>query len=397
MKNANYIKYCKNCVIPETRPNTEIDSSGFCTGCKFYFYREKINWKQRNHELIKIIETYKSKFKNNYDCVVPSSGGKDSTYQVLKVLELGLKPLIVTIIPDMLTPLGRKNIDNIKNFGVDYIEFTSNKLLRKKINKFTLETVGDLTWAEEVSISCATVRIASRMKIPLIIWGENSENENGGPEKNADFFDDIIQKHDQEWFEEFGGTNGLRSSDLLNIWENEGITQTDLLPYTFPSKDELSESNIHGIFLGHYIPWDGEANAKIAKKNGFTFYDKVVEGNIVEYENLDNYQMRIHDYFKFLKYGYDRVSDWGSLAIRRGRITREKAIEFSREIGGKYPKDYLGKNIKDILKYIDVDENEFKIICEKFTNKKLFKKNSDGTLLYDNNGNLIKINYDNNQ
>ena len=88
--------------------------------------------------------------------------------------------------------------------------------------------------------------------------------------------------------------------------------------------------------------------------------------------------MRIHDYFKFLKYGYDRVSDWGSLAIRRGRITREKAIESSREIGGKYPKDYLGKNIKDILKYIDMDED-------------------DGTLLYDNNGNLIKINYDNNQ
>tara|TARA_B100000795_G_scaffold123085_1_gene91671 strand:+ start:11052 stop:12245 length:1194 start_codon:yes stop_codon:yes gene_type:complete len=395
MKNTNYIKYCSNCIIPETRPNTEIDSSGLCTGCKYYIYRSKIDWTQRHDELIKIIDVYKSKFKNNYDCIVPSSGGKDSTYQVLKVLELGLKPLVVTIMPDMLTPIGRKNIDNIKNFGVDCIEFSTNKILRKKINKFTLETVGDLTWAEEVSISCETVRIANKMKIPLVVWGENSENENGGPEKNSDFFDNIVQAHNHEWFEEFGGTNGLRSSDLLSIWSDDGITEADLLPYTFPSKKELLESNVHGIFLGYYIPWDGHKNAETAKNNGLIVYDKAVEGNIVDYENLDNYQMRIHDYFKFLKYGYDRVSDWSSLGIRRGRLNRDKAIELSREVGGKYPKTYLGKNIKEILGYIDINEDEFQNICEKFTNKKIFKKNSDGTLLYDNSGDLIKINYDN--
>ena len=105
--------------------------------------------------------------------------------------------------------------------------------------------------------------------------------------------------------------------------------------------------------------------------------------------------MRIHDYFKFLKYGYDRVSDWSSLQIRRGRLSRQDALILSKEKGGKYPQEYLGKNIKEILNYIDMSQNEFDEICYKFTNKKIFQKNTDGTLKLDNSGNLIKLNYDN--
>ena len=181
----NEIKYCKNCVIPETRPNTEIDDNGYCTACKYFWEREKVNWSIRKQELLKIFNKYKS--NKYYDCIVPSSGGKDSTYQVLKVKELGMNPLVLTITTDMLTTIGRKNIENLKNKGVDYNEYTLNPIVRKKINKFTLETVGDLTWSEEVGVSCSVVRIAIKMGIPLIVWGENSENENGGPEKNSDF------------------------------------------------------------------------------------------------------------------------------------------------------------------------------------------------------------------
>jgi N-acetyl sugar amidotransferase len=393
--NQTYIKYCKLCTITETRPNTEIGLDGICTGCKFFEERINIDWKQRKFELMKIFNKYKNKNNNYYDCIVPSSGGKDSTYQVLKVKEFGMNPLVVTITTDWLTPIGRVNIENLKNQGVDYIEYSLNPIIRKKINKFTLETLGDITWSEEVSVFCSVARIAIKMNIPLIVWGENPGNENGGPEKNSDFFNDIVQKLDDDWFEEFGGTGGLRSSDLLNYWADERITELDLLPYTYPSKSELSKNKTIGIFLGHYIPWDGHLNSIYAKKNGFTSYGKWVEGNIVDYENLDNYMMRIHDYFKFLKYGYDRVSDWSSLAIRRKRISREEGINLTKEFGGKYPSSYLGKSLNEILAYINMTENEFKIICDKFTNKNIFKKNQDGTLLYDNKGDLVKINYDN--
>ena len=142
MINGSFIKYCKKCIIPEIRPHTEIGEDGICSGCKYFEQRNKIDWNRRKIELEKIFDNFKS--SKNYDCIIPSSGGKDSTYQTLKVLEFGLKPLIVTVTTDMLTPIGRKNIENLKNKGVDYIEFTPNPVLRKKINKFTLETVGDL-------------------------------------------------------------------------------------------------------------------------------------------------------------------------------------------------------------------------------------------------------------
>ena len=160
------IKYCKKCIIPETRPHTEIAQDGICTGCKYFEQRNKIDWVKRKEELIKLLNKYKG--KNNYDCIIPSSGGKDSTYQTLKILELGLKPLVVTVSTDMLTPIGRKNIENIKSKGVDYVEFTPNPILRKKINKLTLETVGDLTWTEEVAVSSTVTRLSAKLNIPLI-------------------------------------------------------------------------------------------------------------------------------------------------------------------------------------------------------------------------------------
>ena len=386
------IRYCKKCIIPETRPHTEIAQDGICSGCKYFEQRKNIDWAKRKAELIKILNNYKS--KNNYDCIIPSSGGKDSTYQTLKILELGLKPLVVTVSTDMLTPLGRKNIDNLKNKGVDYIEFTPNPILRKKINKLTLETVGDLTWTEEVAVSSTVTRLSVKLGIPMIVWGENPENENGGPEENADFFENLIQRHDDAWFETFR-TNGFKSSDILDIWKFDGVGEIDLQPYTFPSKEEIQKNKTIGIFLGHYIPWDGHENASFSIKHGLTTYHKWVEGSIVNYENLDNYQMRIHDYFKFLKYGYDRVSDWSSLAIRRGRMKREEAIELSRTVAGKYPEDYLGKKLSEILDYIGITKNEFDKICNKFTNKKIFKKKDTGDFQLDNKGNLIKFNYDN--
>jgi len=388
MNNINHIKYCKKCIIPETRPHTEIGEDGICSGCKYFDQRKNIDWDKRKSELIKVFNKYKNKGNNNYDCIIPSSGGKDSTYQALKVLEFGLRPLLITVTTDMLTPIGRKNIDNLKNKGVDYLEFSPNPVLRKKINKLALNTVGDITWTEEVAVSCAVTRFAIKMGIPLIIWGENPENENGGPEENADFFDDIIQKHDDEWFETFR-TNGLKSSDILDTWKKEGVKDIDLQPYTFPDKNEIQKNGTIGIFLGHYLPWDGHKNAEFSIKNGLTTYEKWVEGNIVSYENLDNYQMRIHDYFKFLKFGYDRTTDWCCWKIRRNRITRNEAKNLVKKFGGKFPSTYLGVELSEILQEIDCSLDEFNLICDKFTNKKLFKCNNKNELIKDENQNLI--------
>ena len=131
------IRFCKNCIMPNTKPDLQFETDGLCTGCTAYRIRDKIDWKEREKKFLSIIETYKKNKHSKYDCIIPVSGGKDSTYQVLKMLELGMNPLCVNASTDELSEIGRHNLDNIKKLGVDLFEICTDKSLRRKINKFT--------------------------------------------------------------------------------------------------------------------------------------------------------------------------------------------------------------------------------------------------------------------
>jgi N-acetyl sugar amidotransferase len=172
--------------MPETKPDLYIDGEGICSACRSFERRTLVDWEKRKQELLNILDRYRSRGGSNYDCIIPVSGGKDSHYQVIRMLELGANPLCVTATTDMLSPIGRRNIENLKRLGVDYIEVTTNPVVRRKINRIALTEVGDISWPEHVTIFTIPVRIAVQMKIPLIIWGENPQNEYGGPASAAE-------------------------------------------------------------------------------------------------------------------------------------------------------------------------------------------------------------------
>ena len=381
------IRYCIRCVMPETKPDLLIDEEGICNACRNMEKRKEVDWVKRRQELVEILGKYKSRDGSNHDCIVPVSGGKDSTFQVIRMLELGLNPLCVTSTTDKLTDLGRYNIENLKNLGVDYIEVTSNPLVRRKINRMALTQIGDISWPEHVTIFTVPVRLAVQLNIPLIIWGENSQNEYGGPAAAAE--NKVLTRR---WLEEFGGLLGLRVSDLIG---HDGIETKNLIQYTYPTDDDLQRVGITGLFLGYFLPWDGYGNALISQAHGFRTYHKTVEGSLVNYENLDNAQTGIHDYFKFLKYGFGRATDLACLHIRRGRLSREDGMKLIRMNDGKFPWIYLGIPIEDTLAEVDMTLDEFVKVCDRFTNKKLFICDSRGNLVKDKDGNLTKINDDN--
>jgi N-acetyl sugar amidotransferase len=381
------IKYCTSCLLPNTKPDLSFDATGVCAACNSFNKRVEINWNERQEEFMRIIGSIKKVSPNHWDCIVPVSGGKDSTAQVLKILELGLNPLCVNSSTCDLTDIGRRNLENVKNLGVDVLEFSPNKTIRRKLNKIGLQEVGDISWPEHVGIFTIPVQAAVQYKVPLIIWGENSQNEYGGPA--ADSENNLLTRR---WLEEFGGLLGLRVSDLS---ESFGISDSTLNPYLYPTDVELKQSGVTGLFLGHYFPWDGLSNYILAQGFGFESYGKTIEGSIVDYENLDNYQTGIHDYFKFLKYGFGRATDLVSIHIRRNRLTRDQGIQLVMKHDGKYPKSYLGKPLKEILDDIEISLEEFQEICFRFTNKSLFKLTSNGQFEKDSDGNLVKINYDN--
>jgi N-acetyl sugar amidotransferase len=381
------LTYCTRCVMPSTKPDLLFDEDGVCNACRNYENRNQIDWDARKKELLQLVERYGSRNGKNWDCVIPVSGGKDSTYQVIRVLQMGLNPLCVTSTTCDLTDIGRENIKNIQNLGVDYVEFTTNRQVRRKLNRIGLTMVGDISWPEHVSIFTIPVQVAVQYNIPLIIWGENSQNEYGGPAAAAE--NNVLNRR---WLEEFGGLLGLRVSDLVGM---EGIEARHLLPYSYPSDEDLQRVGVTGLFLGYYMPWDGLANTLVAQAHGFNSYHKPVEGAMLNYENLDNYHTGIHDYFKFLKFGFGRATDHACLHIRRDRISREDGLEIVKRHDGKFPASYLGKSLEDILVPLDMTVDEFTKVCDRFTNKKIFKTDAQGKLVKDKHGNLTKLNADN--
>jgi N-acetyl sugar amidotransferase len=377
------LKRCKRCVTPNSRPEQVLDDNDVCNACLSFEIKKKIDWQNRKRLFLEeISEAKKSKINDNWDCIIPSSGGKDSTAQAFLARDLGLNPLIVTATTCDLSKIGRKNIENLKN-SFDTIEISPQKKIRSKLNKICLETIGDISWAEHVSIFTQPIQIAAKFDIKLILYGEQPQFEYGGPERlNSNIMD-------RKWMEEFGGFLGFRVSDLINHY---GFKEEELLPYIYPDESLIKKKKIKALFMGYYINWNNQNNFNISKSKGFTAFHIPVEGTNLSYEKIDNYQHGIHDYFKYLKYGFSRSTDQASWMIRQDIITREEGIKLVKENDGKYPSSYLGKQLKDILSQIDLTLDEFNKICDKFTNKEIFKCNQAGELIKDEEGRLFLVN-----
>jgi len=354
------------------------NEEGICSACINYNLKEKIDWDAKEKELREILDKFKSKDGKNYDCIIPVSGGKDSTYQTYVIKkEFGLNPLVVNFHPLDQTNIGKKNLENLKRLGVDCIEFSPNPNIYQRLARYGLTELGDFQWPEHIGIFTIPVQIAVRNKIPLIIWGENPQLEYGQP---TDVDKETIL--DREWNEKNGGyfLDKIKPEDMTKY----GFSITDLKPYLYPSDNEIKEVGVTGIFLGTYIKWDIFKQLELVKTLGFSENDENKEGTYDKWENLDVYFTVFHDYFKFLKYGFGRATDHTSIEIRYGRMTREKGIELVKRHEGKIPRKYL----KDFLNAADITMNEFEEICDKFTNRELFQTDQDGKLVKDKDGNL---------
>ena len=383
------IKYCRNCVYPETKPDLTFDEEGICDACRFANVKDTTDWESRRKELVEIFNKFKNKDGSNYDCVIPVSGGKDSTYQTYMVKEeFGLNPLCVSYHLPEFTDLGRKNLENLKRLGVDCLEFTPNPEICQKMQKIALIEFGDAQWPEHFGIFTVPVQVAVRYNIPLIVWGENPQAEYGGP------LEDSTNSYlDSKWCKEYGTRVGGQSNSYFGpeVMLQYGIDRKFLNPYIYPPDDEIKRVGVTGIFLGSFLKWNIKNQLEKVRELGFTLHEGPSEGTFTNYENLDNKIQGIHDYFKWLKFGYGRSTDNASIQIRLNWINREEAMKLVREYEGKLPEKYLN----EFLEQWNMSRDEFFKIADKFTNKELFKKDSNGNLLRDELGNLEKTNYDN--
>lgn len=371
------MRICRKCVMPSTKPDLNFDETGICDACNSQVDKnENIDWKKREKEFLTLIEKYKT--NSDYDCVIGVSGGKDSTYQVLKILELGLNPLCVCFEPTIPTKIGKKNLENLNNLGVDLIHIKRNPQVYKKLAKEAFIRTGDNEWQHHLGLFTTVPKMAVNFNIPLIIWGESPQLEYGGPAVSK-----TRNLLDRQWLEEFGGLLGNRISDMIGV---EGLSKKDLSLYTYASDEDINRVGVTGLFLGYYFKWDLREVLKKSKEHGFNVADRPVETTYENFENLDCYSNHLHDYLKYVKYGFGRATDNACLDIRLGYISREEAVRLVNKYDGIPPK----KAIKEYLSYIGLSKNEFQDIVDSYTNKRIFKRDEKGIFLRDIDGSLVR-------
>lgn len=377
------LQYCKKCLFPETKPDLFFNEEGICSAC--IAASEKFNgidWDQRAKDFNEIINYYKKPENEiGYDCIVPVSGGKDSTYQAYFMKYVcGMNPLCICFETTAVTEVGRENLDNLSKMGIDVIHFKKNYPVYRKMVIEGFRRVGDEMWPNHIGIFTIPVMFAVKFNIPLIVWGENSQQEYGGPN-----LDSVKSRHlNRRWLEEFGGLLGNRIQDMIGV---DGITEKELTPYFYPSDEEIERVGVTGIFLGHYFFWDARKQLEIVKQHGFKSKpDGPAEGTYNDYENIDEKMHGLHDYLKYVKYGFGRATDHAGIDIRNNRITREKGLELVKQYDGKYP-HYA---VSEFIAYSGLTKQEIDDVIDSYTNPIIFKLDEDGRFMRDQDGNLVR-------
>ena len=366
--------HCATCLAPISKPNLLFDSRGVCSACVAYAKVASVNFAERRDELISILNRRRRTGSSNYDCIVPVSGGKDSTYQVVQLKALGANPLCVAIVPDLASDIGRRNLSNLKSLDVDLIEISLNRHTSRALTRSALWRIGSALWPETVAIFTVPARLAVQMRIPLVVWGENPRFEDGwAAEPDSGLLT-------QPWN---GGVQGLF---LRDVTSDCGLGEDDLLQYSAPDRDDLEALGFTGLFLGYYVPWDGYGNACAAGIHGFQNNGTAVEGMLSDYESLDNLMVGIDNYLTYLKSGTARATSVASAMVRRGVLPRADAFQLVRKVEGQFPWRHLNSPLETVLAALDLSLADFETICDLFTNRQIFQSDPEARIIKDCSG-----------
>jgi N-acetyl sugar amidotransferase len=330
--------YCKECLMPTTRPE-QVFVDGVCDACHSAKDKhEGIDWAARETEFREILDRYRGD-GTKYDCIIPVSGGKDSFYQAITMRDkYGMTPLCVTHTPCELTEVGAKYLTFLRDQGFDLVQISGNRKTYRELVRIGFFKLGDCCWPEHIGIFTVPARVAVNYNIPRLIWGENSQFEYGGPatHKENNFLD-------RNWLEQFQ-MSGHRLSDVVH----DGIDLNDIKTLHYPSDEDIRRVGVTGLFLGYFEKWDSKRNTDLCLSLGWNKKpDGPVEGAYNDIENLDcKWIGGLHDYMKFIKYGYGRATDQLCIEIRAGRMTRNEAIEALKQtdegkVPWKYTPDFL--------------------------------------------------------
>jgi N-acetyl sugar amidotransferase len=359
------MNFCKRCLYPSNHPlNLVFDDEGICSGCRIHEEKDIINWQEKEEKLKNLLFKYKSSSGGNYDCIIPVSGAKDSHFIVHTVKNVyGLNPLLVTYNKQYNTPQGIRNLANLRiKFDCDIMTLTINPEIVKKVTRATIRKMGSIYWHCLAGQTVFPVQIAVKFKIPLIVWGAHQGIDQVGMFSHSDQVE-MTRKYRKEH-----DLLGYEAEDLIDDFD--GITFEDIHQFIYPDDREIEQIGVRGIYLNNYIRWDSKAQHElmIAK---WDFETNIQTRTFDTYNDVDCFNYSdVHDYIKYIKHGYGKVTDHVCREIRLRRMTREQGIEFINQKINMKP-----KFLSLFLDWIGMTEYGFYYLIDQHRNMDIWRRN----------------------
>jgi len=359
-QNSRNIVFCQKCIMPNSRPRIVFDKSGICNACRNAEEKKKIDWNLRKIEFFDIIQHYKSK-KGNWDCLVPWSGGKDSSSIAYKLkFEFGMNPLLVTFSPVIPNEIGNINRENLINIGFDHIYFRPNQKVHRFLSRRFFIERGNPKVAWDAGVNAIPVQIALQHKIPLIFYAEHGESEYGGKvidneSKKKRNFTEVIEH---------------QIGDDPRNWVDENIQLKDLNPYIYPESSAIENADVKAYYFSYFFKWSMLDNYNYIKTkyNFKTHPEGRTVGTFTNFDSLDDKLDNLYYYMQYIKFGFGRAIRDACRMIQNDQMTREEAIEIAQKYDGEFPKEYLG----EALDYLSLDEKQFTEIVDNHRNPEIW-------------------------
>ncbi len=348
------MRFCQRCLYPQHHPlNLTIDAEGVCSGCRVHEEKDIFDWTVRFQKLKKICDGYRSLSGKNYDCIIPVSGARDSYFIVHTVKNvLKMNPLLVSYNKHYNTDIGIRNLAYLRiKFNCDFYQQTVAPEIVKKITRATLRKRGSMYWHCIAGQTVYPVQMAVQFKIPLIIWGAHQGVDQVGMFSHRDEVE-MTRKYRKEH-----DLMGLEAQDLVD--ELDYINTDEMFPFMYPDDKEIEKVGVRGIYLNNYIRWDSKKQHEaMIQQYGYETMGQTRTFDTYNDVDCFNYS-DVHDYIKFLKWGYSKVNDHVAREIRLKRMTIAEGIEHIKKYSHQPP-----RNLKLFLDWIGMTEGSFNFVID---------------------------------
>lgn len=380
------MKVCSRCLYTENHPlNIVFDESGVCSGCRIHEEKDTLDWRERGEKLRTILEEYRNKSGNNYDCIIPVSGARDSYFIVHTIKNLyKMNPLLVAYNKHYNTDLGIRNLAYLRiHFDCDLIALTVDPHTVKKITRASMRKMGSIYWHCLAGQTVFPVQMAVKLKIPLIVWGAHQGTDQVGMFSHLDEVE-MTRKYRKEH-----DLMGYEAEDIVGDFDNLSIK--DVVQYTYPDDKEIEKVGVRGIYLNNYIRWDTKRQHE--DMIGIYGYETSIQTRTFDaYNDVDCFNYSdVHDYIKYVKHGYSKITDHVNREIRLKRLTREEGIFLIKEYRDRKP-----RFLNQFVDWLGMTERGFWYTIDRHRNPAIWRRNehwewemSDDMLPKDDHAELI--------